>query len=86
MFVGAALGLGAHALLPAVHPAPGVAMGVLGMLLAVTRQGWVSLFTVAVPVASPAIIALLRFAPLPAWLPVTGRPRMRLREGGTPVR
>jgi len=86
VFVGAALGLGAHALLPAVHPALGVAMGVLGMLLAVTRQGWVSLFTAAVLVASPAIIALLCFASLPAWLLVTGRPHMQLRTDGTPVR
>jgi len=56
------------------------------MLLAITRQGWVSLFTAAVLVASPAIIALLCFASLPAWLLVTGRPQMQLRDDGTPVR
>lgn len=86
VFVGAALGLCAHALVPAVHPALGVAAGVLGMLLAITRQGWVSLFTAAVLVSSPAILALLCIASLPAWLLVTGRPQMQLREDGSPVR
>jgi H+/Cl- antiporter ClcA len=86
VFIGAALGLCAHALVPGVHPALGVASGVLGMLLAITRQGWVSLFTAAVLVASPAILALLCIASLPAWLLVTGRPQMQLREDGTPIR
>ncbi|MFI9254007.1 ion channel protein [Streptomyces sp. NPDC053069] len=86
VFVGSALGLCAHALVPAVHPAVGVATAVLGMLLAVTRQGWVSLFTAAVLVASPGALALLCIASLPPWLLVTGRPQMQLREDGTPVR
>ncbi|MEU6668618.1 ion channel protein [Streptomyces sp. NPDC046727] len=86
VFVGTALGLTAHALVPAVHPSLGVATAVLGMLLAITRQGWVSLFTAAVLVASPGILALLCVASLPAWLLVTGRPQMQLRADGTPVR
>jgi len=86
VFVGTAFGLGAHALVPAVHPALGVATGVLGVLLAITRQGWVSLFTAAVLVASPTILALLCIASLPAWLLVTGRPQMQLRADGTPIR
>ncbi|MBV2354647.1 ion channel protein [Streptomyces sp. J2-1] len=86
VFIGAAFGLCAHALVPAVHPALGVAAGVLGMLLAVTRQGWVSLFTAAVLVSSPSILALLCLASLPAWLLVTGRRQMQLRADGTPVR
>ncbi|MET7289091.1 ion channel protein [Streptomyces sp. NPDC005573] len=86
VFIGAALGLCAHALVPAVPPAVGVASGVLGMLLAVTRQGWVSLFTAAVLVSSPGVLALLCVASLPAWLLVTGRPQMQLRADGTPVR
>ncbi|MFF3938239.1 ion channel protein [Streptomyces phaeofaciens] len=86
VFVGAALGLTAHALVPGVHPSVGVAAGVLGVLLAITRHGWLSLFTAAVLVASPTIITLLCFASLPAWLLVTGRPQMQLRADGTPVR
>ncbi|MGV9941285.1 ion channel protein [Streptomyces sp. NPDC003401] len=86
VFVGSALGLTAHALVSAVHPAVGVATGVLGVLLALTRQGWVSLFVAAVLVSSPSVIALLCIASLPAWLLVTGRPQMRLREDGTAIR
>ncbi|OIJ96746.1 ion channel protein [Streptomyces sp. MUSC 14] len=86
VFVGTSLGLCAHALVPAVQPSVGVATGVLGMLLAVTRHGWVSLFTAAVLVASPAVLTLLCIASLPAWLLVTGRPQMQLRPDGSPVR
>ncbi|MDQ0762895.1 ion channel protein [Streptomyces canus] len=86
VFVGVAFGLCAHALVDAVHPALGVGAGVLGMLLAVTRQAWVSLFVAAVLVTSPAILALLCIASLPAWLLVTGRPQMQVHEDGTPVR
>jgi hypothetical protein len=56
------------------------------MLLAITRQGWVSLFTAAVLVSSPTIIALLCIASLPAWLLVTGRPQMQLHEDGSSIR
>ncbi|MFF0889824.1 ion channel protein [Streptomyces sp. NPDC003456] len=86
VFVGTALGLGAHALVDGVHPSVGVAAAVLGVLLAITRQGWVSLFVAAVLVASPSILVLLCVASLPAWLLVTGRPQMQLREDGTSVR
>ncbi|BCL22055.1 putative ion-transport protein [Streptomyces tuirus] len=86
VFAGTALGLCAHALVSGVHPSVGVSAGVLGVLLAITRQGWISLFVAAVLVAEPAVIALLCIASLPAWLLVTGRPQMQLREDGTPVR
>lgn len=86
VFVGSALGLTAHALVPGVHPSVGVAAGVLGVLLAITRQGWLSLFVAAVLVTSASVIALLCIASLPAWLLVTGRPQMQLRADGTSVR
>jgi H+/Cl- antiporter ClcA len=86
VFIGAAVGLCAHAVVPAVHPALGVAAGVLGVLLAVTRDGWVSLFTAAMLSPFPAVLALLCIASLPAWLLVTGRPQIQLREDGTAVR
>ncbi|MEV5611561.1 ion channel protein [Streptomyces sp. NPDC052225] len=86
VFVGAAFGLFAHALVPGVNPSVGIAAGVLGVLLAVTRSGWVSLFTAAVLVSSPAIIALMCIASLPAWLLVTGRPQMQLSQDGSALR
>lgn len=69
-----------------MHPAVGVAAGVVGMLLAITRQAWLGLFTAAVLVASPMILTLLCIASLPAWLLVTGRPQMQVREDGGAVR
>ncbi|MEE1797947.1 ion channel protein [Streptomyces sp. JV176] len=86
VFVGAALGLCAHALVPAVHPTVGVVCGVLGLLLAITRQGWLSLFTAAVMVSDVTVLPLLCVAVLPAWLLVTGRPQMQLHEDGTSLR
>ncbi|MFD0367128.1 ion channel protein [Streptomyces sp. NPDC059071] len=86
VFIGAAFGLCAQALVPEIHPAVAVSSGVLGVLLATTRQGWVSLFVAAVIAASPAMLALLCLASLPAWLVVTGRPFLQLDEQGKPLR
>lgn len=86
VFAGVALGLCAHALVDAVPPALAVACAVLGVVLAVTRQGWLSLFTAAVLVSDLAVLPVLCVAVLPAWLLVTGRPQMQLREDGTALR
>lgn len=86
VFVGVSLGLCAHALVPAVHPTVAVVCGVLGVLLAITRQGWLSLFTAAVLAADPNLLPLLCVATLPAWLLVTGRPMMQLDAEGAALR
>ncbi|MGW3659296.1 ion channel protein [Streptomyces sp. NPDC005151] len=86
VFVGVALGMCAHALADAVPLALAVPSAVLGVLLAVTRQGWLSLFTAAVLVSDSGVLPLLCVASLPAWLLVTGRPQMQLRTDGTPLR
>ncbi|OKK22254.1 ion channel protein [Streptomyces sp. CB00455] len=86
VFVGVAFGLAAHALVPGVQPAVGVTCGVLGVLLAVTRQGWVSLFTAAILAPDPGLLPLLSVALLPGWLLVTGRPQMQLDDAGAPLR
>ncbi|MFD3662015.1 ion channel protein [Streptomyces sp. NPDC058659] len=82
VFIGAAFGLLAQALVPEIHPAVAVSSAVLGVLLATTRQGWISLFTGAVLAPSPAMLAVLCLATLPAWLIVTGRPQLELDEHG----
>ncbi|WP_055603308.1 ion channel protein [Streptomyces aureus] len=86
VFIGAAFGLFAQALVPEVHPAVAVSSAVLGVLLATTRQGWISLFTGAVLASSPAMLALLCLASLPAWLIVTGRPQLELDHQGRALR
>ncbi|MER5707876.1 ion channel protein [Streptomyces sp. NPDC042898] len=82
VFIGTAFGLLAQALVPEIHPAVAVSSGVLGVLLATTRLGWISLFTGAVLAPSPAMLAVLCLASLPAWLIVTGRPQLELDEHG----
>ncbi|MFE9864951.1 ion channel protein [Streptomyces sp. NPDC005506] len=86
VFVGVTLGLCAHAAVDAVPPALAVPCAVLGVLLAITRQGWLSLFTAAVLVSDAAVLPLLCVASLPGWLLVTGRPQMQLHGDGTPLR
>ncbi|MFF6997840.1 ion channel protein [Streptomyces sp. NPDC008313] len=86
VFAGTALGLCAHALVPQAHPTVAVVCAVLGVLLAVTRQGWISLFTAAVLGSDPDVLPLLVLASIPAWLVVTGRPQMQLHDDGTPIR
>ncbi|MFH8621459.1 ion channel protein [Streptomyces vietnamensis] len=82
VFIGAAFGLCVQALVPEVHPAVAVSSAVLGVLLATTRQGWISLFTGAVLASSPPMLAVLCLASLPAWLIVTGRPQLELDHEG----
>ncbi|MFH8884895.1 ion channel protein [Streptomyces californicus] len=86
VFAGVALGFCAHALVDAVPPSLAVSCAVLGILLAVTRQGWVSLFTAAVLVSDATVLPLLCAATLPAWLLATGRPQMQLDGDGKPLR
>ncbi|MEV0783511.1 ion channel protein [Streptomyces sp. NPDC050423] len=86
VFSGVALGLCAHALVDAVPVSLAVTCGVLGVLLAITRTGWLSLFTAAVLASDMNLLPLLCVASLPAWLLVTGRPQMQLRKDGTPLR
>ncbi|MGW6567202.1 ion channel protein [Streptomyces sp. NPDC054975] len=86
VFIGVAFGLLAQALVTEIHPAVAISSAVLGVLLATTRQGWLSLFVAAVLASSPAMLALLCLASLPAWLVVTGRPQLELDESGAPLR
>jgi H+/Cl- antiporter ClcA len=79
VFVGVAAGLFASALLPSVPPALTVASAVMGILLAITRQGWLSLFMAVVIVPDVDLIPLMTLAVLPAWLLVTGKPEMLMK-------
>ncbi|MEU1120042.1 MULTISPECIES: ion channel protein [unclassified Streptomyces] len=79
VFVGVALGMFAHAVVGAVPVSLAITCAVLGVLLATTRQGWLSLFTAAVVVSDLALLPVLCVAALPAWLVVTGRGEMLVR-------
>ncbi|MGV9305963.1 ion channel protein [Nonomuraea sp. NPDC003727] len=80
VFAGVALGLLANALVPSVPVSLAIASGLLGVVLAVTQQGWLSLFMAATVVAELQLLPVLCLALLPAWLLVTGRPQMVIEE------
>ena len=79
VFIGVAAGLFTSSLLVSVPPALAVSCCVLGFLLAVTRQGWLSLFLAAVIVPNLDLIPVLTVVMLPAWLIVTGKRQMLMK-------
>lgn len=76
VFVGVALGLMLHEHVPAVPAAITVSCAILGMVLVVTRDGWLSLFMAAVVVPDTNLLPLLCIVMLPAWLLLVGKPMM----------
>ena len=76
VFAAVALGLFAHAAIPQIPEAVAIAAGLIGVLVAVTRSGWLAIFMATLMVGDPAILPLACIMVLPAWLVVTGRPEM----------
>ncbi|PPL16331.1 ion channel protein [Microterricola pindariensis] len=75
-FIGVAVGLVAHAVFAGIPPSLAIASGVLGMVLVVTRDGWLSLFMAVTVVADITVLPLLCIIVLPIWLMVTRQPPM----------
>ena len=76
VFVGVALGLMLHAHVEAVPAAITVSCCILGLVLVVTRDAWLSLFMAAVVVPDSTLLPLLCIVMLPAWLLLAGKPMM----------
>lgn len=76
VFVAVALGLMLHAHVDAVPAAITVSCAILGLVLVVTRDGWLSLFMAAVVVPDSTLLPLLCIVMLPAWLLLAGKPMM----------
>ncbi|CAM7529693.1 ion channel protein [Citrobacter portucalensis] len=76
VFVGVALGLMLHAHVEAVPAAITVSCSILGLVLVVTRDAWLSLFMAAVVVPDSTLLPLLCIVMLPAWLLLAGKPMM----------
>jgi H+/Cl- antiporter ClcA len=76
VFIGAALGLCAHSAVTSIPPSLAVAAGILGFVLATSKQGFLSLLLATTVVADVTVLPLLCVAILPAWLLITGRPEM----------
>ncbi|ELK2932800.1 ion channel protein [Escherichia coli] len=80
VFVGVALGLMLHEHVPAVPAAITVSCAILGIVLVVTRDGWLSLFMAAVVVPNTTLLPLLSIVMLPAWLLLAGKPMMMVNR------
>ena len=76
VFVGVALGLMLHAHVEAVPAAITVSCAILGLVLVITRDAWLSLFMAAVVVPDTTLLPLLCIVMLPAWLLLAGKPMM----------
>ena len=76
VFVGVALGLMLHEHVPAVPAAITVSCAILGIVLVVTRDGWLSLFMAAVVVPNTTLLPLLCIVMLPALLLLARKPTM----------
>jgi H+/Cl- antiporter ClcA len=76
VFIGTAVGVLANALIPSIPITVAIAAGVLGMVLAISRDGWIALFIAAAVTGSVVILPLLCIAVLPTWLIVSRAPEM----------
>jgi len=76
VFIGAAIGTLAAALVPGIPLQVAVASAVLGITLAVTRDGWIAIFVGVAVTANLLVLPILCLAVLPTWLMVTRSPEM----------
>lgn len=77
-FIGVALGLLAHALVPGFPIALAIGCGIIGILLVVTRDGWMALFLAAAVSGDLALLPWFCVIVLPAWLLVSRAPEFRI--------
>ena len=80
VFIGVAIGLCAAALVPSIASGLWIAGGVLGMLLAVSRSGWLAIFMAIAVIPDVELLPVIVIAALPAWLIVAGRPQMEIPQ------
>ncbi|ENZ7588440.1 ion channel protein [Klebsiella aerogenes] len=82
VFVGVSLGLMLHAHVEAVPAAITISCAILGLVLVVTRDGWLSLLMASVVVPDTTLLPLLCIVMLPAWLLLAGKPLMIAKRRG----
>ncbi len=80
--MGVALGMMLHQHVEAVPAAITLSCAILGMVLVVTRDGWLSLFMAMAVVPDIKLLPLLCIVMLPAWLLLAGKPVMMVDRSG----
>jgi len=77
-FIGVALGMLGHVLIPSLPLGLAVACGILGVILVIARDGWLAIFLgVAIP-TDITLLPMLCVIVLPAWLLVSRAPEFRI--------
>jgi H+/Cl- antiporter ClcA len=76
VFIGVAVGVLAHSIFSGIPLGLAIACGALGMVLAVSRDGWIALFVAIMVSGDIQILPMLCFAVLPVWLLVARAPEM----------
>ncbi|GAA4379786.1 ion channel protein [Agromyces bauzanensis] len=77
-FIGVALGMLGHVLIPGLPLGLAVACGILGVVLVIGRDGWLAIFIgVAIP-GDITLLPMLCVIILPAWLLVSWAPEFRI--------
>jgi H+/Cl- antiporter ClcA len=76
VFIGVSLGVLLHNHVDSVPAAVTVSCAVMGMVLVVTRDGWLSLFLAIAVVPDLKLLPVLCIVMLPAWLVLAGKPLM----------
>ncbi|MBM7832576.1 H+/Cl- antiporter ClcA [Agromyces cerinus] len=77
-FIAVALGMLGHALIPSLPLGLAVGCAIVGVLLVVTRDGWIAIFVGVAVAGDITILPMLCVIVLPAWLLVTGAPEFRI--------
>jgi H+/Cl- antiporter ClcA len=85
VFIGVAIGVLSNSLLPAIPLAVAIAAGVLGVVLAVARDGWIAIFSAVAVTGAVAVLPLLCIAILPVWLLVSRGPVMLVKAPPPPL-
>lgn len=76
VFVGVSLGIMLHNHVDSVPAAITVSCAVMGLVLVVTRDGWLSLFLALAVVPDVKLLPILCIVMLPAWVLLSGKPMM----------
>lgn len=83
VFIGVAVGLLGNRLVPGIPESLAIGSALLGIIVVITRQGWLALFLAAAVVLDIRLFPILCIAVLPAWLLTIGRPELLIRADHT---
>ncbi len=78
VFIGVAIGLLGNRLFPSIPQSLAIGSALLGIVVAITHQGWLSLFLAGTVTMDIRLFPILCLAILPVWLLMINKPEMQL--------